>query len=221
MNINKNRILKHLFFVLISNPRNTKKLLVKYTLVKNKKTPNYTLFTLVECKEPYNIRTSWKKQKKKTSDSTKKKHEKKKKEVGLEIQIEKEIRMAERTYGELDELSEREMVTDYFEMNGIEKFKITDKDMDLLRALAKYGILYSEDASEILKENSRGKRRVRLKSLGIIDGKRGIVYLSALSREAFLEMNIEPHKVKESDKTTEAYSNELANRYRRETKKGK
>ena len=125
--------------------------------------------------------------------------------------------MAEKIY---EKLEDREIVTEHLRMKGIEKIRLTENDMTLFYALSEYGILYAEDAAEILQESKKGRRRTRLKNLDIIDGKRGIVYLGSLGREMLRELNLEPRDVKEFDKITEGYNNELANRYRKEKGRG-
>lgn len=126
--------------------------------------------------------------------------------------------MTETNYEVLDVLTDKEIVTEYLNMNGVSRFNLTEKDMELLYTLSKYGILYSEDALEILGDSKNGKRRSRLKALGILDGKRGLVYLSMVSRKALFELDIESHAVHESDKIMGNKFNRLAERYRKEVK---
>lgn len=124
------------------------------------------------------------------------------------------VRMSERNYEKLDELTDKEIIEEYLYLKSSKKARLTEKDMKLLYTLAKYGILYSEDALEILEENKLGRRRTRLKCLGILDSKRGLVYLGQLGRESLIELNLAPRSVEEEDKVLSGNYNQLAEEYR-------
>lgn len=124
------------------------------------------------------------------------------------------MKMAEINYEVLDVLTDKEIVKEYLYMHGSGKFKLTDRDMELLYTLAKYGVIYAEDAMDILKERKPGRRKTRLKSLGILDSKRGLVYLGQFGREALLELNLNPRSVQDEDKILCQSYNQLASEYR-------
>lgn len=122
--------------------------------------------------------------------------------------------MSERNYEILDELTDKEIIEEYLYLKSSKKARLTERDMKLLYTLAKYGILYSEDALEILEENKLGRRRTRLKCHGILDSKRGLVYLGQLGRESLIELNLTPRPVEEEDKVLSGNYNQLAEEYR-------
>ena len=129
------------------------------------------------------------------------------------------VRMSERNYEILDELTDKEIIEEYLYLKSSKKARLTERDMKLLYTLAKYGILYSEDALEILEENKLGRRRTRLKSLGLLEIKRGIVYLGQMGHEALLELGVEPYAVKNEDKVYSDKYNQLAEGYRKDREK--
>ena len=99
---------------------------------------------------------------------------------------------------------------------GIEKLRLTEKDMELLYQLGEYGIMYSKDANSILSNSNLvgEKRKSKLRTAKIISGRNGINFLGYRGRKILTDLGYNPREIQTKDKEPSKANNTKADYYR-------
>lgn len=99
---------------------------------------------------------------------------------------------------------------------GIEKLRLTEKDMELLYELGEYGIMYSEDANSILSESHLTglKRKSKLRIAKLISGKNGINFLGHRGRKILTDLGYNSREIQTKDKEPSKANNTKADYYK-------